>query len=504
MLLRSRPLLALLLFFAGGCAGPQALRHSRAKYASAVHVTRNEQLLLNLVRLRYRDTPSFLELTNLATQFNFDESASVAGTVKESSKEFNVLGLNAGVDFSERPTASYTPLQGAEFVTRLISPIEEETIVLLTRSGWKGERVFRIAVQSMNGLSNMRGASGPTPFNVRQTEIDEAIRFTRLVRLLEDYSEQRILRFNYEEVEIPKSAAIPSSTVNPQHAVEAAQNGFQIIHPHRRISIDINKIKSESPMVKASMNQELLQSIVAQIKDEGLPRPIRVKYDGGSQDVQPPPEELRLLPANAESQLVLPAPKQESPCFTVVDDEFLFQAVKQIYQDSNGDEFKLVSCDVIEPEKVIVAGSGQKLVMTWDSESNAQMAELKVPHLAENAGRYVLRIEPRSLLGAMYYLSHAIRVPLEHEMAGLVVASADEFGTPFDWLHLSGDLLHVDFSEHKPECASVAVKYRGYWFYIDDRDHSSKATFALLMQLFELRASGGAGRGPVLTLPVGI
>ena len=59
-------------------------------------------------------------------------------------------------------------------------------------------------------------------------------------------------------------------------------------------------------------------------------------------------------------------------------------------------------------------------------------------------------------------------------------------------------------STKKPACAAVAVKYRGYWFYIDDRDHSSKATFALLMQLFELRAGGGPGKGPVLTLPVGI
>ena len=97
------------------------------------------KLDLNLVRLRYRDTPSFLELGSLASQFNFDESVGIAGTVKESSKNFSVLGLSAGLEASERPTASYSPLQGAAFVTKLISPIEEETIVLLTRSGWQGE-----------------------------------------------------------------------------------------------------------------------------------------------------------------------------------------------------------------------------------------------------------------------------------------------------------------------------------------------------------------------------
>ncbi len=84
------------------------------------------------------------------------------------------------------------------------------------------------------------------------------------------------------------------------------------------------------------------------------------------------------------------------------------------------------------------------------------------------------------------------------------MTTTDPFGDPFDWPDISGDLLRVEFSNRKPLCSAVAVKYRGYWFYIDDRDHSSNATFALLMQLFELRASGGAGQGPVLTLPIGI
>ena len=104
----------------------------------------------------------------------------------------------------------------------------------------------------------------------------------------------------------------------------------------------------------------------------------------------------------------------------------------------------------------------------------------------------------------MSFLSHAICVPLEHQMAGLVVITTDEFGEPFEWTEVSGDLLSIKSCKHEPACASVAVKYRDYWFYIDDRDHSSKATFGLLLQLFELRASGGNVQGPVLTLPVGI
>jgi hypothetical protein len=225
-------------------------------------------------------------------------------------------------------------------------------------------------------------------------------------------------------------------------------------------------------------------------------------YDPDTEPLPEPRPELLKLP---DPELLTHHPANNSgPVFTVVDDDIWLRAVKRIHEE-DPNKFKYLSCDVIDPDDVVLAGTSQKLIMTWDADHNKAVNELELPGLHNSSeGRYVLQIEPRSLMGAMFYLSHAICVPLEHQMAGLVVITTDEFGNPFEWASISGDLLSVKSSKHKPACASVAVKYRGYWFYIDDRDHSSKATFGLLMQLFELRASGGTGQGPVLTLPVGI
>lgn len=480
---RSALIFLLSLAVLGGCVGPRAIRHSREKYNSAVQVTRNEQLLLNLVRLRYRDTPSFLELGSLATQFSFDGAVGTTGTLRENSTNFNILELSAGGGASERPTASYTPLQGAEFVTKLITPIEEETIVLLTRSGWKGERVFRTTVQSLNGLANMRSASGPTPLVVKHGEIEDAYRYRELVRQLEDYSEDGVVRFNYETVETPKSAAIRLDALTPEHAVQAAQNGLKIVHPHEKVAIDINKIQTKSEEVESYVDEELLDDLVVNIKENGIPHPIRVIYDP-----PPPTDELILQPKS----------------FTVVGDELLFKAAEKINAEDPR-QFKFITCDVTDPKNVIVAGTSEKLVMTWDAKDEAAIESLRLPHLtAPKAGRYTMQIEPRSLLGAMFFLSHAISVPLEHQACGLTVVTTDEAGQVFEWTDISGDLLNVKCCKEKPKCAAVAVKYRCHWFYIDDRDHSSKATFALLVQLFELQAGGGTGKGPVLTLPVGI
>ena len=52
--------------------------------------------------------------------------------------------------------------------------------------------------------------------------------------------------------------------------------------------------------------------------------------------------------------------------------------------------------------------------------------------------------------------------------------------------------------------AAVAVRYRGAWFYIDDRDIDSKYTFRLMEQVGSiLPGEIEKGPAPVLTLPVG-
>jgi hypothetical protein len=64
-------------------------------------------------------------------------------------------------------------------------------------------------------------------------------------------------------------------------------------------------------------------------------------------------------------------------------------------------------------------------------------------------------------------------------------------------------LFRVRQSNARPNNAHVAVPYKGYWFYLDEADHDSKVTFALLMELARLELPGSKERGPILTLPLG-
>jgi hypothetical protein len=183
---RTAAALALLVLLAGcHTAGPRAVRHARADYNEAMAAGYNEQLLLNLVRLRYRDTPHFLEISSLVTSHVLGATAGASATVGAGDSD---VGVSLGGSYEESPTVIYAPLTGEAFVTRLLTPIQIETLYLLMRSGWSVERVLRCCVRQMNGLLNAPGADGPTPAYTPEfrdfAEVAQALRELQVRHLL--------------------------------------------------------------------------------------------------------------------------------------------------------------------------------------------------------------------------------------------------------------------------------------------------------------------------------
>jgi hypothetical protein len=62
-------------------------------------------------------------------------------------------------------------------------------------------------------------------------------------------------------------------------------------------------------------------------------------------------------------------------------------------------------------------------------------------------------------------------------------------------------LLRVHWAAKLPVDAHVGVRYREVWFWIDDRDHHSKAAFNFLMLLFSLTETGTPQSAPLVTVP---
>jgi hypothetical protein len=109
----------------------------------------------------------------------------------------------------------------------------------------------------------------------------------------------------------------------------------------------------------------------------------------------------------------------------------------------------------------------------------------------------------RSVLQVMMFLSKGVCIPEAHAWSGIAPVTPGPGGMPFDWTQITAGNFIVHAQKHKPHDAEVAVKYRGYWFYIATNDVKSRASLAILEMLFALQESDGHNVGPLLTLPVG-
>lgn len=142
--------------------GPGALEKTHPAYNKSISETLSEQMLINLVRLRYREQPAFLDISSITVSPRISTSANIDTTIiTGSGGDFIQPGV--GVEYSQSPTISYTPLRGEDFLKSVLSAISLEAILVMTQSGWSIERVFGITVERMNDLYNAPSASGPTP-----------------------------------------------------------------------------------------------------------------------------------------------------------------------------------------------------------------------------------------------------------------------------------------------------------------------------------------------------
>lgn len=148
-----------------GCSpfGPATIPAARFDYNQTIARSWDEQLLLNLVRLRYRDTPQFLQIGSVLARYSRVAGAEAGVAVGADGTSRTAFPAGVNVAFEETPTITYVPLQGEEFTRHLLRPIGVQPLFLLARSGWSIERLLRCCVQQINGLPNAPSCAGPTP-----------------------------------------------------------------------------------------------------------------------------------------------------------------------------------------------------------------------------------------------------------------------------------------------------------------------------------------------------
>jgi hypothetical protein len=396
-----------------GCAfGSRVLERSYGPYYESLRHVDEEELLRNLVHMRYNESTGSLDIASIAAQYEISGQAEarpffIAPNPSNSNivfKTFTSILPDISAMGANRPTISFVPGDDSEAIRRFLTPITAETLTFLIQTGWPPATIIRLYVAALNGVSNDNSGNHPDC----EAAVDVA-RFERVVDLLRSAGDRQILSIRSHEYFTEVSGALPADGITPAVAVQAAKDGFElqprpdgktwaVVRRDRRLVIEVTANSERDP--------ELLEL----------------------------EEMLNLIPGRARYDMVVTPGRVPDPL------------------------------------------------------------RHPTPPTAE------LRLMPRSTAQVYLYLAKGVRVPPDHVTCGLVFPMAGEGHDA------TAGMFEVNSSKccKVPHSAYVAVRYRGWWYYIDERDAQSKETFALVLQLSRLdlrrRPPGG---GPLLTLPAG-
>lgn len=188
-----------------GCRslGPTTVPRDRFDYSAAVQQSTTEQMLLNIVRLRYLQTPDFLTVSSVIAGYTYEGGVGVSGTKALNPFEESTISGAANLRYIERPTITYSPISGQDFARRLLKAIPIEVIFALGQSGWATDILFRTAVQRIGEAENMSFAyiGSEQAFRAEVKKLELFDRVIQLLQRLKERSAFEVLRVDEDQDE---------------------------------------------------------------------------------------------------------------------------------------------------------------------------------------------------------------------------------------------------------------------------------------------------------------
>ena len=187
------------------------------RYNEVMRSTNDEQLLLNLVRLRYADSPVFIDLPNITSQFELSGGGSYPG-LGGGQTTFGIGGLSG----RDTPTLSYHPREGREIAKALLNPLSADLFSVVNA----GARLEQLLWMTLNDINDVQNAAHATTLYPRVPD-DNSV-FLRGVELLAEIDDLggAEIGFSTNEDDKTSSDPMPAGLVKARDLLEAAKGGY--------------------------------------------------------------------------------------------------------------------------------------------------------------------------------------------------------------------------------------------------------------------------------------
>jgi len=161
--------------------GPRSMDRDQLDYGRSVGDNWKAQMLTNLVKLRYVDMPVFMDVGQIVAGYTLETSVNAGLGFNTSFLGADSQSLGASGKFTDRPTITYTPKTGNDYLRSLLEPVEPKALLSLVLAGYSSELLFAWAVESINGVQNF------TVTSLRANNADpEYAEFIKIFQELQD------------------------------------------------------------------------------------------------------------------------------------------------------------------------------------------------------------------------------------------------------------------------------------------------------------------------------
>jgi hypothetical protein len=176
-------LLGVVLWSVAGCSsfGPTTIPRDRFDYSGALAESWKNQMLLNLVKMRYLDLPIYLEVGQIVSGYTVQTDLTAAGQVARHGQGDTFFGLGARGTYTDRPTITYAPLTGQKFLESFLTPVHPARVLSLVQAGFAADFILELSLDSLNGLRNR-----PVTLGAKHRADREFFRALALLREIQD------------------------------------------------------------------------------------------------------------------------------------------------------------------------------------------------------------------------------------------------------------------------------------------------------------------------------
>lgn len=285
--------ITVLVTLAAGCGslGPRTLDTDQLDYGESIGQNWKNQMLANVVKLRYLDMPVFVDVGSIVSGYSLETLVQARVGFSDSIIGGDTQGLSAGGRYTDRPTITYMPKTGENYLRGLLTPVEPRNLLVLVQAGYNAELLFTWSVESINGVRNYSGTSA-----THRRPDPEFYEFMKLISELQggdmaawEFSKdpetgRDVMLILRSEPEAPPGLAEKRLRVAEILRIDPDQHRFDVVYAPSYVSRDTIAIQTRSILQTLSAMARFVD-VPAEFTGEvqpgfdpgaGAPRPFRV------------------------------------------------------------------------------------------------------------------------------------------------------------------------------------------------------------------------------------